>query len=60
MELEDEDVDTIGGLLTKATGHLPTGGEVVEILGLELTAERVDARRGRILSIRVRKLPVND
>lgn len=60
MVLEDEDVDTIGGLLTKATGHLPTGGEVVEILGLELTAERVDARRGRILSIRVRKLPIDD
>lgn len=60
MELEDEDVDTIGGLLTKATGHLPRGGEVVEILGLELTAERVDARRGRILSIKVRKLPIDD
>ncbi len=60
MVLDDEDVDTIGGLLTKATGHLPTGGEVVQILGLELTAERVDARRGRILSIKVRKLPVDD
>ncbi len=60
MELEDEDVDTVGGLLTKATGHLPTGGEIVEILGLELTAERVDARRGRILSIKVRKLPSDD
>ena len=60
MELEDEDVDTIGGLLTKAIGHLPLGGEVVQVLGLELTAERVDARRGRILSIRVRKLPRDD
>jgi Mg2+/Co2+ transporter CorC len=60
MELEDEDVDTIGGLLTKAIGHLPLGGEVVQVLGLELTAERVDARRGRILSIRVRKLPKDD
>jgi Mg2+/Co2+ transporter CorC len=60
MELEDEDVDTIGGLLTKAIGHLPLGGEVVQVLGLELTAERVDARLGRILSIRVRKLPKDD
>jgi Mg2+/Co2+ transporter CorC len=56
MELEDEDVDTVGGLLTKAVGALPSGGEVVSALGLELTAERVDARRGRILSIRVRTL----
>ena len=56
MELQDEDVDTVGGLLTKAIGQLPAGGEVVQALGLELTAERVDKRRGRILSIRVRKL----
>ena len=56
IELEDEDVDTVGGLLTKAIGSLPKGGEVVEVLGLELTAERVDARRGIILSIKVRKL----
>lgn len=56
IELEDEDVDTVGGLLTKAIGHLPKGGEVVQIHGLELTAERVDARRGIILSIKVRKL----
>lgn len=60
MELEDEDVDTVGGLLTKGIGALPQGGEVVQILGLELTAERVDKRRGRILSIQVRKLPEND
>ena len=60
MELEDDDVDTIGGLLVKANGQLPKGGEVLEILGLELTAERVDARRGRILSILVRKLELQD
>lgn len=57
LEIEDEDVDTVAGLLTKAVGQLPSGGEVVEIAGLELTAERVDARRGRILSVIVRKLP---
>lgn len=60
MELEDEDVDTVGGLLTKAVGELPKGGEVVQILGLELTAERVDKKRGRILSIQVRKIASDD
>lgn len=55
LELDDGDVDTVGGLLTKAVGHLPKGGEVVEQSGLELTAERVD-KRGRILSVLVRKL----
>lgn len=60
IELEDEDVDTVGGLLTKAIGQLPSGGEVVEVLGLQLTAERVDKRRGRILSILVRKLATDE
>ena len=56
LELEDEDVDTVGGLLIKGFGELPRGGEVVQILGLELTAEKVDARKGRVLSILVKKL----
>lgn len=56
LELDDEDVDTVGGLMTKALGHLPKGGEVASAYGLELTAERVDARRGRILSILVKKI----
>lgn len=60
IELEDEDVDTVGGLFTKALGHLPKGGELTSAHGLELTAERVDARRGRILSILVRKIPTDE
>ncbi|MEY4962354.1 MAG: hypothetical protein RLZZ249_1051 [Actinomycetota bacterium] len=56
LELEDEDVDTVAGLLIKALGELPKGGEVVSTNGLELTAERVDAKRGRVMSILVRKL----
>jgi CBS domain containing-hemolysin-like protein len=60
LELEDEDVDTVGGLLTKGIGELPVGGEVVEMLGLELTAERVDKRRGRILSVKVRRLAIDE
>jgi CBS domain containing-hemolysin-like protein len=60
LEIEDEDVDTVGGLLIKALGNLPKGGEVVSSSGLELTAERVDAKRGRILSVLVRKQEIND
>lgn len=60
LEIEDEDVDTVGGLLIKALGHLPKGGEVVLQYGLELTAERVDAKRGRIMSVLVRKQEVAD
>jgi len=60
IEISDEDVDTVGGLLTKAIGKLPEGGEVVEVLGLELTAERVDKRRCRVLSLNVRRLRTNE
>lgn len=58
IEVEDEDVDTVGGLLIKALGQLPTGGEIVSVGPLELTAERVDIKRGRVLSVLVRKIEV--
>jgi CBS domain containing-hemolysin-like protein len=60
IEIEDEDVDTVGGLMIKGLGELPKGGEVVSIAGIEITAERVDAKRGRILSVLVRKLEQSD
>lgn len=53
LELEDEDVDTVGGLLTKELGHLPAKGESVSISGLVLTAEVVEARRKRLITLRV-------
>lgn len=56
IELEDEDVETIGGLLTKLLGRLPNGGESVSIDSIELTAERVEPKRQRIISVLVRKL----
>ncbi|OCG75807.1 hemolysin family protein [Microbacterium sediminis] len=37
IELEDEDVDSIGGLLGKQLGHVPQPGETVEVAGLVLT-----------------------
>ncbi|NBU22424.1 MAG: HlyC/CorC family transporter [Actinobacteria bacterium] len=56
VEIDDEDIDTVAGLLIKTLGELPKGGEVVTAHGLELTAERVDAKRGRVMSVLVRKL----
>ncbi len=58
IEIEDEDVDTVGGLLIKTLGQLPSGGEIVSVGPLELTAERVDTKRGRVLSVLVRKIEV--
>ena len=55
LELEDEDVDTVGGLLTKHLGRLAEVGDSVEVSGLTLTAERIEARRKRLILIRVKR-----
>jgi CBS domain containing-hemolysin-like protein len=56
IEIDDPDVDTVGGLFSKALGELPRGGEVVEIHGLELLAERVEAKKQRIISLLVKRV----
>jgi CBS domain containing-hemolysin-like protein len=45
LELDDDDVDSVGGLLTKHLGRLPVSGSRVEVAGLVLTAERTEGRR---------------
>jgi len=37
VELEDEDVDSIGGLLGKTLGRVPQPGEVAEVAGVVMT-----------------------
>lgn len=44
LELEDEDVDSIGGLLGKALGQVPQPGSTAKVEGLTLTG---GASRGR-------------
>jgi magnesium and cobalt exporter, CNNM family len=56
IELEDDDVDTVGGLLAKHLGRVPIPGASVEVEGLELTAETAQGRRNRIGTILVRRL----
>ncbi|HEU5222995.1 MAG TPA: hemolysin family protein [Candidatus Lumbricidophila sp.] len=51
LDLEDDDVDTVGGLLAKELGRLPKVGEQVLASGIWLQAEVVDRRRGRLGSV---------
>ena len=44
-DFEDDDVDTVGGLVISLTGHLPKRGEAVEAAGLRFTVLRADNRR---------------
>jgi CBS domain containing-hemolysin-like protein len=56
VTLEDDEVDTVGGLLGKAIGLVPIPGSRGEVAGLSLTAERMAGRRHRIDTIIVRRL----
>ena len=53
LEVDDEDVDTAGGLLAKALGKVPLPGSAGDIHGLHLVAERVEGRRRRLATVLV-------
>ena len=48
LKLDDEDVETVGGLMAKQLNKVPIAGSVVVYDGLELVAERPAGRRNRI------------
>lgn len=57
-DLEDEDVETVGGLLGKRLGKVPIPGATVRVDGLTIIAESTEGRRRRIGTVLVR--PVAD
>lgn len=60
VELEDEEVDTVGGLLAKALGRVPIAGARAVVDGLELTADRFEGRRNQLATVVVRRRPQDD
>jgi CBS domain containing-hemolysin-like protein len=56
VEIEEEEVDSVGGLLAKALGTVPIPGARARVAGLELVAERRGGRRNRIATILVRRV----
>ncbi|MGI8768505.1 MAG: hemolysin family protein [Propionibacteriaceae bacterium] len=59
LRLDDEDVDTVGGLMAKELNRVPIAGSVVNVSGLELVAERTTGRRNRIGTVVVSKIDVD-
>jgi len=53
LDMEDDDVDSVGGLLNKQLGRLPTKGDTVVTSGLRLTAERFEGRPKRLMRVLV-------
>ncbi|MGY1603033.1 hemolysin family protein [Geodermatophilus sp. SYSU D00815] len=54
---EDDDVETVGGLLARALGMVPIEGSAAEVDGLRLVAESTGGRRNRIDTILVCRVP---
>jgi CBS domain containing-hemolysin-like protein len=55
VELPDDDVETVGGLLAMSLGRVPIPGATAEIGGLTLVAESSKGRRNRIGTVLVRR-----
>ena len=55
LELEDEEeYDTVGGLIYHRIGGIPSPGDRIEVDGLTLTVESTDGRRvGKVLVAKV-------
>jgi CBS domain containing-hemolysin-like protein len=54
---EDDDVETVGGLLARELGVVPIEGSQAEVAGLRLVAESTGGRRNRIDTILVCRVP---
>ncbi|HEY6570434.1 MAG TPA: transporter associated domain-containing protein, partial [Candidatus Limnocylindrales bacterium] len=58
LQLEDDDeYDTVGGLVYHRIGGVPSPGDEVHLDGLRLTVETTDGRRvGKVLVVRERRV----
>jgi CBS domain containing-hemolysin-like protein len=54
---EDDDVETVGGLLARELGRVPIEGSMAEVGGLRLVAESTGGRRNRIDTLLVCRVP---
>ncbi|MDR1823817.1 MAG: hemolysin family protein [Bifidobacteriaceae bacterium] len=60
LEVDDDDVDTVGGLLAKVVGRVPIAGSQGEVAGLVLTAERTEGRRKQLSTVLVHRAELPD
>lgn len=54
-EIEEEDVDSVGGLVTKALGRLPEVGSAVTVHGLRFTVDRIEGRHKHVATVIVER-----
>jgi CBS domain containing-hemolysin-like protein len=57
VDVEEEDVDSVLGLMAKHLGRVPIPGSHVDVHGLRFVAEAASGRRNKIESVLVSRLP---
>jgi CBS domain containing-hemolysin-like protein len=57
VEIEDDEVDSVGGLMAKHLGRVPIPGSTVEVNGLVFKAEEAKGRRNRIGTVLITPVP---
>ncbi len=57
FDVEEEDVDSVGGLMAKHLGRVPIPGSHVDAHGLRFVAEAAAGRRNKIESVLISRLP---
>lgn len=60
FDIEEEDVDSVGGLLAKHLGRVPIPGSVVEAHGLRFEAEQAAGRRNKIGTVLISRVVEDD
>ncbi len=58
VEIDDDEIDSVGGLMAKHLGKVPIPGSSVEVAGLILTAEEAKGRRNRIGTVLIKPVVV--
>ena len=56
FDVEEEDVDSVGGLMAKHLGRVPITGSQVEAYGLRFQAEDASGRRNKIGTVLIRRV----
>jgi CBS domain containing-hemolysin-like protein len=57
LDLDDDDVDSVGGLLAKGLGRVVEVDDTAIVSGLQLTADRSGVRGKLVTRIRVERTP---
>jgi CBS domain containing-hemolysin-like protein len=60
FDVEEEDVDSVGGLMAKHLGRVPIAGSVVQAHGLRFEAEAASGRRNKIGTVLISRVGPED